>query len=559
MEVAAAACFSSPVIADSSGRRSRYWSLAGHCHTSSVQLQVHLKSSDIARRCDRRPTALTIGELARRSGVAASALRYYETIGLIRAERTGGDQRRYPRSTLRRVAFVRAAQRVGLSLEEARDAMATLPADRAPDATEWSHVARAWQRRIDDEIAQLQRLRDATSPAASAADACRCGPAGSTTRTTRRPNVAPAHATCSVTPPMMSARHGRVSPARHKAVAANHAGLLGSTGCRSEEMTTCHEHGGPSSTANTVHRLRYEVVSMFDPQSTSILRDPGLFGRLWAAGYDDGSGPNPDPGPAVDFLADRAQGGPVLELAIGTGRVALPLAARGSGRRGRRGVAGNGREDARQARRRGAPGRYRRHGGRAGDRDRSRWCIWSSTRCSTSSTRSGRRTVSATWHGSWRPVARSSSRRSCPIRPTSTGTSRCRCAIVTEDSATIRVHRYDRAAQQFIRQTITFDSDGVHLKPFAMRYGWPRPDRRDGGRGRPPSGRALRRLAAAHRSTRPARTTFRSTAPERVNQSGGHGSPECGVPPSRRLGCSASTACGPQWSGASTRSFVRQR
>lgn len=102
---------------------------------------------------------LTIGDLARRSGVAASALRYYETIGLIRAERTGGGQRRYPRSTLRRVAFVRAAQRVGLSLEEARDAMALLPADRAPDATEWSHVARAWQRRIDDEIAQLQNLR----------------------------------------------------------------------------------------------------------------------------------------------------------------------------------------------------------------------------------------------------------------------------------------------------------------------------------------------------------------------------------------------------------------
>lgn len=103
--------------------------------------------------------ALTIGELARRSGVAASALRYYESIGLIQAERTGGGQRRYPRATLRRVAFVRAAQRVGLSLEEARAAMATLPADRAPDATEWSHVARAWRRRIDHEIEQLQNLR----------------------------------------------------------------------------------------------------------------------------------------------------------------------------------------------------------------------------------------------------------------------------------------------------------------------------------------------------------------------------------------------------------------
>jgi MerR family transcriptional regulator, redox-sensitive transcriptional activator SoxR len=105
------------------------------------------------------PSRLTIGELAARSGVAASALRYYETLGLIRAERTGGGQRRYARSTLRRIAFVRAAQRVGLSLEEARDAMAKLPADRAPDATEWSHVARAWQRRIDAEIEALQTLR----------------------------------------------------------------------------------------------------------------------------------------------------------------------------------------------------------------------------------------------------------------------------------------------------------------------------------------------------------------------------------------------------------------
>ena len=105
------------------------------------------------------PTAPDHRRTRRRSGVAASALRYYETIGLIRAERTAGGQRRYPRATLRRVAFVRAAQRVGLSLEEARDAMAALPADRAPDATEWSHVARAWRRRIDDEIAQLQDLR----------------------------------------------------------------------------------------------------------------------------------------------------------------------------------------------------------------------------------------------------------------------------------------------------------------------------------------------------------------------------------------------------------------
>jgi MerR family transcriptional regulator, redox-sensitive transcriptional activator SoxR len=106
------------------------------------------------------PSRLTVGELAHRGGVAASALRYYESLGLIRADRTAGGQRRYARSTLRRVAFIRAAQRVGLSLDEARDAMSTLPADRAPDATEWAHVARAWRQRIDDEIEQLRTLRD---------------------------------------------------------------------------------------------------------------------------------------------------------------------------------------------------------------------------------------------------------------------------------------------------------------------------------------------------------------------------------------------------------------
>jgi MerR family transcriptional regulator, redox-sensitive transcriptional activator SoxR len=102
---------------------------------------------------------LTIGELATRSGLATSALRYYEELGLIHAERTAGGQRRYARAALRRVAFIRAAQRVGLSLDEARAALAQLPADRTPNATEWATVARSWQRRIDDQIADLERLR----------------------------------------------------------------------------------------------------------------------------------------------------------------------------------------------------------------------------------------------------------------------------------------------------------------------------------------------------------------------------------------------------------------
>ncbi|MFF7631687.1 redox-sensitive transcriptional activator SoxR [Kitasatospora sp. NPDC008050] len=103
---------------------------------------------------------MTIGELSARSGLAPSALRYYEELGLIHAERTAGGRRLFPRQMLRRVAFVRAAQTVGLSLDEAREAMAGLPVDRSPSAAEWAPVAAAWQTRIDHQIADLQRLRD---------------------------------------------------------------------------------------------------------------------------------------------------------------------------------------------------------------------------------------------------------------------------------------------------------------------------------------------------------------------------------------------------------------
>ncbi|MGK5630135.1 redox-sensitive transcriptional activator SoxR [Streptomyces sp. URMC 123] len=102
---------------------------------------------------------LSIGELASRSGMATSALRYYEDLGLIHSERTAGGQRRYARSTLRRVAFIRAAQSVGLSLEETGAALARLPEDRAPTATQWNAVARTWTGRIDEQIADLQRLK----------------------------------------------------------------------------------------------------------------------------------------------------------------------------------------------------------------------------------------------------------------------------------------------------------------------------------------------------------------------------------------------------------------
>ncbi len=103
---------------------------------------------------------LTIGELAARSGLAPSALRYYEDQGLLVSTRTGGGQRRYARSALRRVAVVQAAQRIGMSLNEAREAMADLQPDRAPNAREWGRLSKAWRHRLDERIAELQRLRD---------------------------------------------------------------------------------------------------------------------------------------------------------------------------------------------------------------------------------------------------------------------------------------------------------------------------------------------------------------------------------------------------------------
>lgn len=102
---------------------------------------------------------LTIGELAERSGVATSALRYYEAVGLITADRSAGNQRRYPRHVLRRVAFVRAGRQLGLPLEEIRAALATLPAGKAPTRADWTRAARAWQSRLDEKIRELQRIR----------------------------------------------------------------------------------------------------------------------------------------------------------------------------------------------------------------------------------------------------------------------------------------------------------------------------------------------------------------------------------------------------------------
>ncbi len=103
---------------------------------------------------------LTIGDLADRSGVATSALRFYETKGLIESRRTDGNQRRYIRATLRRVALIRAGQELGLSLAELSDALATLPHDKTPNKKDWERLSRMWRKRLDGQIAELIALRD---------------------------------------------------------------------------------------------------------------------------------------------------------------------------------------------------------------------------------------------------------------------------------------------------------------------------------------------------------------------------------------------------------------
>ncbi len=103
---------------------------------------------------------LSIGAVAERTGVAVSALRYYEREGLITSARSDGNQRRFHRQELRRIAFIRIAQRVGLSLDEIRDALATLPDERTPTIRDWAHLSRSWRPRIDEQIALLERLRD---------------------------------------------------------------------------------------------------------------------------------------------------------------------------------------------------------------------------------------------------------------------------------------------------------------------------------------------------------------------------------------------------------------
>lgn len=106
---------------------------------------------------------MAIGEVAARSGVAPSALRYYERLGLIRSVRTTGNQRRYERSELRRVAFIRIAQQVGVSLEEIKEALASLPEARTPTRADWARLSARWKGTLQERIEVLERLRDQLS------------------------------------------------------------------------------------------------------------------------------------------------------------------------------------------------------------------------------------------------------------------------------------------------------------------------------------------------------------------------------------------------------------
>ena len=124
--------------------------------TCSSALEVKHNLGNLVKKTD----LLSIGELAKRCGLATSALRFYEAEGLVAAQRDGGGRRRFLRSTLRRVAFIQAGQRVGLSLDEIRQALATLPQNRTPNRADWALLSRGWGGRLDERIHDLERLRD---------------------------------------------------------------------------------------------------------------------------------------------------------------------------------------------------------------------------------------------------------------------------------------------------------------------------------------------------------------------------------------------------------------
>jgi MerR family redox-sensitive transcriptional activator SoxR len=123
-------------------------------------LEVHVSLKSNRRRKVKATDLMTVTDVATRSGFAPSALRFYEARGLISATRSAGGRRQYERSVLRRLAFIRAAQTIGLSLEEVAAALAELPEGRTPNRADWTRLSRRWRRRLDEQIAALERLRD---------------------------------------------------------------------------------------------------------------------------------------------------------------------------------------------------------------------------------------------------------------------------------------------------------------------------------------------------------------------------------------------------------------
>ncbi|MFI0445336.1 redox-sensitive transcriptional activator SoxR [Actinomadura sp. 6N118] len=111
-------------------------------------------------RLEHRVHELTVGQLAERSGVAVSALHFYESKGLISSRRTAGNQRRFSRDTLRRVSFIRVSQRVGIPLSQIKEALETLPEERTPTVADWARLSETWRKELDERIAQLLNLRD---------------------------------------------------------------------------------------------------------------------------------------------------------------------------------------------------------------------------------------------------------------------------------------------------------------------------------------------------------------------------------------------------------------
>lgn len=179
---------------------------------------------------------IEIGELARRSGVAVSALRFYEERGLIEALRSPGNRRRFPRSTLRKVALIRAAQAIGLPLSAVASALAGLPHGRAPTRADWEALSSGWATLLDQRIAAMMRL-GRRSAHALAADAYRWTAAPSTMPAIRRARWARDHATCWATLRRTSVKSDELSTLRVLGGISSHD-LLGRAGYRARLCTS---------------------------------------------------------------------------------------------------------------------------------------------------------------------------------------------------------------------------------------------------------------------------------------------------------------------------------